>query len=146
MPEMKTLKHDIEKVYEWLNEIEGRAGWLEPNHSKALAILRAVLQEIRDHIPINSLAHFSAQLPLVIKGMLFEGWNPEHNHIKQRKSEEFIAAVIERLPESYQYNDIDIEIDAVITTLANKIDYNEFEKLFKILPENIRKLFEYVIN
>jgi uncharacterized protein (DUF2267 family) len=47
---------------------------------------------------LNDLAHFSAQLPTVIRGILFEGWNPNHS---LRKEGEFAESIKAHLPQVY---------------------------------------------
>ena len=38
--------------------------------------LRAVLQTLRDQLPVNEAVHFASQLPLLLRGLLFEEWRP----------------------------------------------------------------------
>ena len=88
---------------------------------------------------LNDLAHFSAQLPTVIKGILFEGWNPNHS---LRKEGEFAESIKAHLPQVYvEGTDINQAIKSVFLTIDKNIDKNEFEKLRKILLKGIRLLF-----
>jgi len=91
---------------------------------------------------LNDLAHFSAQLPTVIRGILFEGWNPKHSLLKERKEGEFAESIKAHLPQVYvEGTDINQAIKSVLLTIDKNIDKNEFEKLRKILPKGIRLLF-----
>lgn len=58
----------------WLHEIEQHPPIQTPE--EAYAVLRAVLHTIRDRLPVNDAAHMSAQLPLIVRGIYYEGWNP----------------------------------------------------------------------
>ena len=40
--------------------------------------LRAWMHGLRDELPIESCAHFAAQLPELLRGVYYEGWNPTH--------------------------------------------------------------------
>jgi uncharacterized protein (DUF2267 family) len=39
------------------------------------------------------VAQFSAQMPLLVRGMFFEGWTPAHTPIHDRNVDHFIAAI-----------------------------------------------------
>ena len=40
--------------------------------------LCAWLHGVRDELPVPACAHFAAQLPGVLRGMYYEGWDPSH--------------------------------------------------------------------
>jgi uncharacterized protein (DUF2267 family) len=133
------LNRNIHKTFEWLRDIENNTQWEYEDKARALDILRVVLHELRDNLMLNDLAHFSAQLPTVIKGILFEDWNPNHS---LRKEGEFAESIKAHLPQVYvEGTDINQAIKSVFLTIDKNIDKNEFEKLRKILLKGIRLLF-----
>jgi len=133
------LNRNIHKTFEWLRDIENNTQWEYEDKARALDILRVVLHELRDNLMLNDLAHFSAQLPTVIKGILFEGWNPNHS---LRKEGEFAESIKAHLPQVYvEGTDINQAIKSLFLTINKNIDKNEFEKLRKILLKGIRLLF-----
>lgn len=141
MTEITLLNKNIQKTYEWLDDIIRNAGWNDNDQKQALSVLRAVLHCLRDHLLINNLAHFSAQLPVVIRGLLFEGWNPENNLLGERERGAFITRIEESLPTIYQDIDIESAVNAALTTICNMIDIGEVEKLLKVLPKDIIDFF-----
>lgn len=42
----------------------------------AYRVLRAWLHSLRDRLTVEAAAHFAAQLPDLIRGMFYSGWNP----------------------------------------------------------------------
>jgi len=139
MADITLLNRNIHKTFEWLRDIENNTQWEYEDKARALDILRVVLHELRDNLMLNDLAHFSAQLPTVIKGILFEGWNPNHS---LRKEGEFAESIKAHLPQVYvEGTDINQAIKSVFLTIDKNIDKNEFEKLRKILLKGIRLLF-----
>jgi uncharacterized protein (DUF2267 family) len=140
MNKITGLEKTIHKTYDWIYNIEENAGWDEGNELRSLSALRAVLHELRDNLMINDLAHFSAQLPLLIRGMLFEAWNPDHTPLKERKKEDFLFGVFDKLPDAHKNVDIEIIVQAVFATIQNKIDPAEFEKLKKLISKGVRSL------
>ncbi|WP_342235689.1 DUF2267 domain-containing protein [Inquilinus sp. OTU3971] len=55
----------------WLNEIGETLG---PDRQRCYQALRAVLQTLRDRLSVESAAHVSAQLPMLVRGIFYDGW------------------------------------------------------------------------
>jgi uncharacterized protein (DUF2267 family) len=64
----------VEKTREWVAAIDAVLGG-EDEHGAWVA-LRAVLHALRDRLPVETVGHLSAQLPMLVRGLLFEGWDP----------------------------------------------------------------------
>lgn len=71
---LQMLDHSVQITHEWINELDEALGW--GNKHRSFRLLRAVLQTLRDCLPLTEMAHFSAQLPLVLRGVYFEHWHP----------------------------------------------------------------------
>jgi uncharacterized protein (DUF2267 family) len=129
------IPKSVQKIHEWLDDICERGGWQD--RKRGLAALRAALHELRDHLPLQECAHLSAELPLFVRGLFFENWQPEIHPPKERRQEDFLKAVEERLG---PWGDMDGErtARAVFQTLANKIDPEFIEKIRDVLPRGIR--------
>jgi uncharacterized protein (DUF2267 family) len=140
MRDIKLLKKNIDKIYEWIKDIEERLAWDDEDNSKALSVLRSTLHVLRDNIPLNNLANFSAQLPIVIRGLLFEGWQPKNSILKTRRKEDFLEHIFYNLPDSHRDINIEQAVIIVFRTLADKIDAQEIEKIKKVLPSSIREI------
>ena len=67
----------------WLRDI--RMGLSEENQSRAFRILRAVLHALRDHLAVHQVASLGAQLPLLFRGIWYEGWDPSGKPLRQRR-------------------------------------------------------------
>ena len=61
---------------------------------------RPVLHTLRDRLTVEEAAHLSAQLPLLIRVIYFEGWHPAHKPTKERFKEQFLDQIAARRPGS----------------------------------------------
>jgi len=139
------LEHAVQEVHEWLNEIKAVCQW--NNDAEAYAILRSVLQLLRDHLPLHSSIKLASQFSPLIRGLFYEGWRPIEQPMRERTEREFIDRLAEML-EQYKHTRIEPELAAVAVfkTLQTKIDPNEVKKILAQLPKGVRKIFSYSID
>lgn len=134
-PDLQVLDHTVQLTQDWIKELQERLGWSSSRDT--LRLMRAVLTEIRDRIPQDEAARFSAQMPLLIRGMFFEGWQPARGPVTDRDAAAFRRAVEARLGRVERY-DGDRDIRAVFATLANRIAEPELRQVRHALPRAIR--------
>lgn len=69
------IDRTVAKTYEWLERL---CAELETeDRQQAYSILRATLHAVRDRIGPEVAVHVAAQLPLLVRGTFYEGWDPE---------------------------------------------------------------------
>jgi uncharacterized protein (DUF2267 family) len=66
------------------------------NPDQAMHALRAGLQALRDRLSVDEAAQLSAQMPLIVRGMFFEGWDPSGKPLRIRHQQDFLALVREK--------------------------------------------------
>jgi uncharacterized protein (DUF2267 family) len=88
------VRFDVAKAERWLEEL--MIALALDNHDQAYVALRAGLHALRDRLTVEEAAHLAAQLPLVIRGVFFEGWHPSGKPVRVRSSEDFLALVEQR--------------------------------------------------
>lgn len=135
---LEVLDHSIHITHEWINELADRLGWASKRST--LSLLRVTLQHIRDHLLPDEMAQLSAQLPLVIRGMFFEGWMPKHTPIKERKVAEFISAIEMQLGDMDEYRGAE-DITCVFKVLNARLSAGEIEDIRACLPSAIRAMW-----
>jgi uncharacterized protein (DUF2267 family) len=134
---VETFDSTYQKTYIWLNELCEIAGF--PSRSQAYSGLRAVLHALRDRLTIEEGADLSAQLPMLIRGMYYEGWRPTELPHRERNEQEFLDHVREEL----RNVDVDAEkaCHGVFSLLERKITEGEIEDIRRMLPEPVRALW-----
>ncbi len=122
----------------WLHEITSRMGW--DDRQKGYRLLRASFHALRDRLSPTSAASLSAQLPMLLRGLFFEGWRPSETPQKTRTIEAFLEPV-----RSAFENDPDFDPAAgfseVIAVMKLHVSAGEIEELRTVMPEAIKPLW-----
>ena len=128
----------LQKTHTWLKDLMGMLGW--DDKQKAYGALRAVLHALRDRLTVEEVAQLGAQMPMLIRGIYYEGWDPTGKPVRQRHKDQFLARIEEQLKRN---DDIDPEkiARAVFTVLANRISEGEIEDIEHVLPVELRELW-----
>jgi uncharacterized protein (DUF2267 family) len=121
----------------WLDEIMERVG---PDRQVAWKVLSTVLHKLRDLLTVESAAHLSAQLPLLVRGVYYDQYEPARQPVKCRTREEFVAEVAEWLADIRPV-DPETAIVAVFDVLSRHLDRGQVQKIQGVLPEPIRAIW-----
>lgn len=121
----------------WLKEIMEQMG---PDRQRAYHALRAVLHTLRDRLTVEEAAHLSAQLPLLIRGIYFEGWHPAHKPSRERARDDFLEQVAERLQGIEPMNP-ETATRTVLEVLERHVDPAETAHVKHMLPKAMRELW-----
>jgi uncharacterized protein (DUF2267 family) len=73
---VSNLDHSIEKANAWLAEVAREFG--TEDRPFAYRVTRAWMHVLRDRLPVPVAAHLAAQLPELLRGIFYDGWNPSH--------------------------------------------------------------------
>lgn len=135
---LKVFDTTIQTTNIWLDDIMEELGW--DDRHRALHALRAVLHTLRDHLVVDEVAQLSAQLPLLVRGIFFEGWHPAHKPVRERTRDEFVAHVSESFALDWSgTHPRDITM-SVLAVLEKHVSGGESLSLKFVLPAGIREL------
>ena len=135
---LEVIDHSVQLTHEWINELVGRLDW--GSKRAALRLLRVTLQRVRDHLPGDELAQFSAQMPVFVRGFLFEGWAPKRTLFKERSGCAFITAIDTLMADSSEYRGRE-DIRCVFDLLNARLSPGEIEGIRACLPQDLRALW-----
>jgi len=139
---LPVFQNSLAKTDEWLAEINDDLGWSDKK--KAWTALRSVLHVLRDRLTIEEATDLAAQLPMLIRGMYFEGWNPSKPQTRIRKADEFVDLVTQNFT-AYDLGDFLEPQDiarSVLQVLANHVSAGEIKDVIHSLPEGLRELWD----
>jgi uncharacterized protein (DUF2267 family) len=134
------LDRAISNTLEIMDEIQAMLGW--ESRDKTYQATKAVLHSIRDRLQIEEVVHFSANLPLIFKGMMMDGYSLKDKPLRIRDLESFL----EYIQVNYDASMRDIvntedAFTSVVGVLNKRIGGGELCKVAANMPEPIRRLF-----
>lgn len=129
----------IEKTNIWLKDVMEEMG--SDDRERAYIALRSVLQTLRDRLSIEEAVELGAQLPMLIRGFYFEGWNPAGKPLKYRTKEEFLWPIVEAFRKDPDVN-VEEVTRAVYRVLRRRISEGEISDIIGILPKPLREMWE----
>lgn len=131
------VDHAVQEANVWLKAIAEQL-LLEDRHH-AYNALRAVLHALRDRLPPEVAVHLGAQLPMLVRGIYYEGWRMAGKPTKERNAGDFADHVRKGLPLEFPLEPLMVT-RGVFEILWERLDPGEFAKLMNHLPDSIRTL------
>jgi uncharacterized protein (DUF2267 family) len=135
---LETFDATVQKTNRWLKELMQELGW-EDRH-RAYSALRAALHALRDRLTVEEVAELGAQLPMLVRGFYYEGWDPTGKPLRVRTREAFLARVAQEFRADERVDPEQVT-RAVFTVLSNRISEGEIEDVKHVLPAEIRALW-----
>jgi uncharacterized protein (DUF2267 family) len=144
---LEVFDNTVQKTYEWLRDISQELG--DDNRRHAYLALRGTLHAVRDFLPIDESAQLSAQLPMLIRGIYFEGWHPSATPEYDRTLDSFLARVDEALERALWNEETNIDAEmaarAVLRILSTYVSEGEMRHIRNAMPERIRDLWPEIV-
>jgi uncharacterized protein (DUF2267 family) len=128
----------VHKTHTWLHEIMQELGW-EDRH-KAYLGLRITLHALRDRLSVEETAQLGAQLPMLIRGLYYEGWNPTGKPEKVRHKTAFLAPIRDHFKDDWHVDPEEIA-RAVLKVLTQHVSEGEIADIKHCLPTELRELW-----
>lgn len=126
----------LQLTHVWLNEIGEDIG---PDTQRCYHALRAVLHVLRDRLSTDEAAHLAAELPMLIRGIYYEGYHPSGKPEAIDTDDQFLQRVAVGL-EGMRPIDPENAARAVFKVLRKHVSEGEMNQLEGSLPKDLRRL------
>jgi len=127
----------LQSTHIWLNEIGQQIG---PDKQRCYHALRGVMFALRDRLSVEEAFHLSAELPMLVRGILWERYRPTGKPEKSRWRDDFLENLSNELGHVAPMNALDAS-KAVFDVMERHIPQGELDDIKHMLPEHVRNLF-----
>jgi uncharacterized protein (DUF2267 family) len=135
---VRSFDTTVEKTNLVLKEIMEAYGWPRERRQQAYDALRVVLHALRDRLTVEEAADLGAQLPMLIRGLYYEGWKPAKVPMKMSKQE-----FVDRVRREFTYDiegGIETLVQRVMHALRRYVTEGEWEEVRSSMPKDLRAL------
>ncbi len=131
------IDRSVEKAHIWINDVAKELGTEDGRY--AYRVLRAFLHALRDHLPAREAAALAAQLPIFIRGVFYEGWDPSRTPMRVRDLDSFLARIASEALLAGE-TEASHAAMAVNRVLDRHISSGEGASVLHALPHQLREL------
>ena len=139
MTKAAVLDTSLQRTHEWLHEIGRELGF--DNERAAYAALRATLHAIRDRLPTELVAHLGAELPMLVRGIYYDGWHPSAAKLKAAHAEDFCESMRQELHGHDELQHVETVARTVLGIIGERLEPGQVDHVLAALPEPVRRLW-----
>lgn len=136
--DIRGFETTIQKTNEWIKDISEEIGCTD--REEAYLALSSTLHALRDRLMPEEAIDLGAQLPLLIRGIYYEGYTMSGKPLKIRSREDFVALVGRELRRNPEI-DPEEAAEGVFAVLDRKISKGEMKDIKSQLPKDIKELW-----
>jgi len=133
------LEQSVHTANQWLQELAEDLG--RDDRQQAYRMMRAVLLALRDRLTTEEAADLGAQLPMLIRGIYYDGFNPSKTPTSERTLEGFLDHVAENLQDGVDGSPEQVA-RAVFKLVSHHITEGEVNHVRANLPSEIKTLWQ----
>jgi len=139
--EVLFLAKYVDETVKWIKDLEHN---LQIESTEiAWNVLRSVLHVFRDRLTPEEAFHLSAQLPMLLRGLFFEGYR-----ISDKPEKFDVDKMLYRIDEKLttQQKNAEQAFRATLQVLYKYISEGQLEDMYGIMPGDIRELWDISLN
>ncbi len=134
---VSALDHAMHSAHSWVNDVAREIG--TEDREFAYRVLRAWLHTLRDRLPVEASARFAAQLPDLIRGVFYAGWNP--NAVPEKYgAEEYSVRFLREA--NIALHDVGKVAAATTAAVSHHLSPTQVDKVLSQFPPEIRTLLQ----
>ena len=131
------IDRSVEKAHVWIKDMADELG-IEDEH-RAYRVLRAFLHALRDHLTVDAAANLSAQLPIFVRGLFYEGWQPSRTPEHARDLDGFLTRIAGDAGLAGE-TEASFAATAASRVLWRHVSAGESDGVLQTLPQPLREL------
>jgi len=135
-----TLDRTVHKTNEWIGAVADELH--TEDRQMAYRVFRAGLHALRDRLIPDEAVDLGAQLPMLVRGMYYEGWRPNATPSDDDR-QAFLERVEEGLRDLPAVPDPERWVRAVFAVLSARIDAGEIADVVHVLPRDLKELWPH---
>ncbi|KAB1941070.1 DUF2267 domain-containing protein [Micromonospora sp. ALFpr18c] len=132
---ISAFESSLDKTNLILKDIETAYGWPKDRRNQSYAALRTVLHLLRDRLPVDESVEFAQQLPVLVRGIYFDGWNPSDVPIKLNR-DDFLYEVRQGFPYDVDGGPERVT-QVVLDTLRQHVTQGEWQDVKDTMPKDL---------
>lgn len=137
---ISALDHATEVAHTWVKKVSGEFGTTDEEF--AYRVLRGWLHTLRDRLTVEAAARFAAQLPDLIRGVFYAGWDPGSVPVKYHADgPDGYAARFSR-EATIAVTDVAKAAAATTSALRRLLPDAQVDKALDQLPDDVRRLLD----
>ena len=134
---VSALEHANLVAHKWVGTVA--AEFDTDDFEFVYGVLRAWLHTLRDRLTVEAAAHFSAQLPDLIRGVFFAGWDPKAVPLKYDAQAYSVRFAREA---NIAVQDVGKAASTTTSALLRLLPAAQIDKALGQLPDNLRMLLD----
>jgi len=138
-----TFNNTLHKSNEWIQDFQAELPETATSQD-AYHGLRAALHFVRDRLTITEAAHLSAQLPMLIRGLYYESWQPIDTPIEVNNMDEITAYFSDAINRDMS-SDPTVIMRAFFSVLYKHISEGELDHIQSMLPAETRAFWPNIV-
>ena len=135
---LEVIDTTVQKTYAWINDLRKELGGV--SRHEAYHVLRGFLHVTRDRLVVDEAVQLGAQLPMLVRGLYYEGWDPSKTPEKLHR-----VQFVDRFAHEAGISDVTLAeqaLRAAARTLRRHITEGEYAHVLQSLPGHIRELLD----
>jgi len=136
---VEIIDRATEKAHIWLNDLAAELH--DGDRHYAYRVLRAFLHALRDHLSVDEAAQLSAQLPILIRGIYYEGYVPSRAPEHARELDSFLERIAKEAVLGGE-TEASFAAQAASAVLQRHVSADEGRDVLQVLPRHIRDLLD----
>jgi uncharacterized protein (DUF2267 family) len=130
------VERSVHKTNEWLKRLERELEIADREDS--WRIMKSYLQVLRDQLAVDEAAQLAAQLPLVLRGAFYEGFDPGRP-AKVRHRDQFLQLLAERARLD-DMSEAESAAEAATRVLRDHVTEGGLDDVLSELPGEVRAI------